>query len=361
MTNFKKQAIVFLMAAFVCVSANAQEKTNKWYDNIKFSGYGIVQYQGKDKEEDKTNTFNLRLLRMIVDGKIGDFDWRAQIQGTNAKGPGEPTVQLMDLYGEWVKHKEFRVRVGQFKRAFTFENPTHPVTQGWRGYADVINRLSGFGDRVGEKSSGGRDIGIQVQGDVLPNSNGRALLHYQVGVYNGEGINRGDKDNRKDIIGGLWVMPVKGLRIGAFGWTGSHGGMITDKGTNESVPLNRYCLSAEWDKDEYTFRAEYLHSQGYGSGVIGSNTINYALGDKADGWYVFGIVPIIKSKLHAKARYQTYRVAKEWDSSLNSVEAGLNYFFTKNLQLNFEYARVNDRTQAKHNYNLVDVELAFRF
>ena len=67
------------------------------------------------------------------------------------------------------------------------------------------------------KSSGGRDIGIQVSGDVLPNSNGRKLLHYQVGVYNGEGINTADKDNRKDIIGGLWVMPVKGLRIGAFG------------------------------------------------------------------------------------------------------------------------------------------------
>ena len=378
MTNFKKQAIVFLMAAFVCVSANAQEKTNKWYDNIKFSGYGMLQYQAQDKEDDKSNTLNLRLARFILDGKIADFDWRAQIQGTNAKGPGEPTVQLMDLYGEWVKHKEFRVRVGQFKRAFTFENPTHPVTQGWRGYADVINRLSGFGDRTGEKSSGGRDIGIQVQGDLFPNSNGRSLFHYQVGVYNGEGINTKDKDNRKDIIGGLWVMPVKGLRIGAFGWTGSHGGMtvgyktdaagnaIIDNNGNKiaisrSVPLNRYCLSAEWDKDEYTFRAEYLHSQGWGSGVIGSNVINYSLGDKADGWYVFGIVPVIKSKLHAKARYQTYRVAKEWASSLNSVEAGLNYFFTKNLQLNFEYARVNDRTLDKHNYNLVDVELDFRF
>ena len=41
----------------------------------------------------------------------------------------------------------------------------------------------------------------------------------------------------------------------------------------------------------------------------------------------------------------------------------MNYFFTKNLQLNFEYARVNDRTLAsdKHNYNFVDVELDFRF
>ena len=35
--------------------------------------------------------------------------------------------------------------------------------------------------------------------------------------------------------------------------------------------------------------------------------------------------------------------------------------FTKNLQINLEYARVNDRTIDKHNYNMVDVELDFRF
>ena len=337
----------------------------QWVKNIKFSGYAMLQYQGQDKEDDTKNTFNLRLLRLMLDGKISDFDWRVQIQGTNAKGAGEPTVQLIDLYTEWARYKECRIRVGQFKRAFTFENPQNPVTQGWYSYAMVINQLSGFGDRVGEKSSGGRDIGIQLQGDILPNSNGRALLHYQAGVYNGEGINRADKDNRKDIIGGLWVMPVKGMRIGVFGWTGSHGDMtvVNDAGqtTQASVPLNRYCLSAEYDKDEYTFRAEYIHSQGWGSGVIGSNTINYSLGDKADGWYAFGIVPVVKSKLHAKARYQTYRVQKDWATSKTMYEVGVNYYFTKNLQLNFEYARVNDRSLSKHNYNFVDLQLDYRF
>ena len=347
-----------------------------WVKNIKLSGYGMLQYQGQDKENAHSNSFNLRLARFILDGKIGDFDWRAQIQGTNVKGPGEPTVQLVDLYAEWRKYPEFKIRAGQFKRAFTFENPTHPITQGWRGYADVINRLSGFGDRIGEKSSGGRDIGVQLSGDILPNANGRKLLHYQVGVYNGEGINQKDKNNQKDIIGGIWVMPIKGMRIGAFGWHGSHGDMVVGRetiigiagpvGTTDikgNVEQNRYCLSAEYDKDEYTFRAEYIHSQGWGTGVVGSNVINYNLGDKADGWYMFGIVPVVKGKLHAKARYQTYRVSKEWSSSVNQLECGLNYFFTKNLEMHLEYSRVNDRSIAnnKHDYNLVALELDFRF
>jgi hypothetical protein len=335
-----------------------------WVKNIKFSGYGMLQYQGEDKENAHTNTFNLRLARFILDGKIGDFDWRAQIQGTNATGPGQPTVQLVDLYAEWRKYPEFKIRAGQFKRAFTYENPTHPITQGWRGYADVINKLSAFGDRTGERSSGGRDIGIQFSGDLFPNANGRRLFHYQIGIYNGEGVNQKDMDNRKDIIAGAWVMPIKGLRIGAFGWVGSRGGML-DPITNEtrSVEKNRYCLSAEYSVDEYMFRAEYIHSQGWGAKSPGNNVreICYENGDKADGWYVFGIVPLIKGKLHAKARYQTYRNQKSWSTSVNQVECGLNYFFTKNLELHMEYSHVNDRSLAKHNYNLVDVELDFRF
>lgn len=335
----------------------------QWVKNIKFSGYGMLQYQGEDKEGAHTNTFNLRLARFILDGKIGDFDWRAQIQGTNVKGPGEPTVQLVDLYAEWRKYPEFKIRAGQFKRAFTYENPTHPITQGWYSYAMVINNLSGFGDRTGEKSSGGRDIGIQVQGDLFPNAAGRRLFHYQLGVYNGEGINEKDKDNRKDIIGGAWVMPIKGLRIGAFGWTGSRGGMLDPvTGTKRSVEKNRYAISAEYDKDEWTFRTEYIHSQGWGAAKAANNVreIDYSKGDKADGWYAFGIVPVIKSKLHAKARYNLYRQSKEWSTSKTMYEVGVNYFFTKNLQLNMEYARVNER--ATHDsYNFVDVELDFRF
>jgi hypothetical protein len=366
----KKHFWMIALMASMAISASAetlpeveevdatQEKATvevpAWVKNIKFSGYGMLQYQGEDTEGAHTNTFNLRLARFILDGKIGDFDWRAQIQGTNVTGPGQPTVQLVDLYAEWRKYPEFKIRAGQFKRAFTFENPTNPITQGWYAYAMVVNNLSGFGDRTGEKSSGGRDIGIQAQGDLFPNANGRRLFHYQIGVYNGEGVNEKDKDNRKDIIGGFWVMPIKGFRIGAFGWTGTRGGMYDPAtGNTVSVEKNRYAISAEYDKDEYTFRAEYIHSQGWGTDA--------AWGDKADGWYAFGIVPVIKSKLHAKARYNVYRRSKDWESSKTMYEIGANYFFNKKLQLNFEYARVNDRTLASPNYNFVDLELDFRF
>ena len=342
---------------FLALTAGAQEKKKKttieipqWVKDIKMSGYAMLQYQAEDKEDGKHNEFNLRLLRVSLDGKISDFAWKVQAQLNGNTSTQGASPRVVDLWGEWQKYDFLRVKVGQFKRSFTLENPMNPINQGFFSYAQAISKLSGMSDRTGEHASNGRDIGIQLQGDFLKNSNGRNLLHYQIGVFNGEGINRKDADNRKDLIGGVWVMPVKGMRIGVFGWTGSR--VIND----QSIEKNRYALSGEYvTPGDWTFRTEYIHNQG-----LGHNGTKF-LSDKADGFYALCIAPVIKNKLYAKARYDLYREAKEWEQSKTYYEIGVNYLFTKRLQLNVEYARVNDRTLDKHNYNLVDVQLDFRF
>lgn len=323
---------------------------SEWFKNVKFSGYGMVQYQASDKDGAESNAFNLRLVRMALEGRAHeDFYWKVQMQiNGNTYDPDKSStdIRLVDLFGEWQKYEFFKVKAGQFKRPFTFENPMHPITQGFMSYSQNVSKLAGFSDRCGGNASNGRDIGVQIQGDFLKNAEGRNLLHYQVGAFNGEGINQKDKDNRKDIIGGMWVMPVKGMRIGAFGWTGSRAG-VGEK--------NRYALSGEYAQNDWTFRTEYIHSQGWNA----THT-----SDKADGIYALCIAPIQKNKMHVKARYDLYREAKEWGQSKTMYEVGADYMFTKNLQINLEYARVNDRTIAnadKHNYNMVDVELDFRF
>ena len=55
-----------------------------------------------------------------------------------------------------------------------------------------------------------------------------------------------------------------------------------------------------------------------------------------------------------------YRDEKTWGSSKTYYEIGADYLFTNNLQLNFEYARVNERA-VHQSYNLVDMELDIRF
>lgn len=337
----KKRLFAMMFMASTALAAIAQ--TSNWFQDLRISGYGIVQYQAQDKITDEKNSFNLRLVRVAVDGRAhNDFYYKAQMQINGNTSEGSSAIRLVDLFGEWQKYSFFRVKAGQFKRPFTFENPMHPITQGFMSYSQSVSKLAGFSDRTGEHASNGRDIGLQVQGDLL-NIGGRPLLHYQVGVFNGEGINTGDKDNRKDIIGGLWIMPFRGMRIGAFGWEGNRVG-VGNK--------HRYAISAEYAHNDWTFRSEYIHSKGVSPSL--------AAGDRADGIYALGIVPIQKNKCHVKARYDLYRDQKNWATSKTLYEVGADYLFTPNLQLNVEYIRVDERTR-HHKYNMVDVQLDVRF
>lgn len=373
-----KKSLCIALLALTTLSSSAQKK--EWFNNVKLSGYGMTQYQYSDQKGNKSNSFNLRLFRLVLDGRIlNDFYWKAQIQVNGNTSTLGSSPRLVDLFAEWQKYDYFKVKIGEFKRPFTFDNPLHPIDQGFMGVGQVISKLSGFSDRTGEHSSNGRDLGLQVQGDFLKNAAGRNLLHYQIGVFNGQGINTKDVDQRKDIIGGLWVMPVEGLRLGVFGWEGSSArkGNWTDAGgthTGEvrSLPKHRYALSGEYKFNDWTLRSEYVHSTGFAFAKALTNTnaqdpnftnceVNTALGNKADGFYGLVIAPVIQKKVHVKARYDLYRPTAEWNRSRTQYEVGADYYFYKNFQINVEYARINDRTLAKHNYNMIDVEVDFRF
>ncbi len=369
------------LAALATISASAQDKKPQIQvlSDIKFSGYVMSQFQASDQEDKESNSFNIRMVRMALEGRLmQDLYWKVQIQANGNTSDLGSSPRMVDAFAEWQKYDAFKIKAGQFKRPFSFENPMHPITQGFMGYAQGISKLSGFSDRVGEHASNGRDIGVQIQGDFLKNKAGRNLVHYQIGVFNGQGTNQKDVDQRKDIIGGAWVMPIKGLRIGAFGWTGSYArkGTWTEVDANgnaqtkngvRSVSKNRYAFSAEYAANDWTVRSEYIHSQGYGfeksmsSGKETDCSINYAAGDKADGFYALMIAPVVSKKLYAKARYDLYRPRAEWSTSKTNYEIGANYWIGKSIMIGAEYVRVNDRSLKKHNYNMVDVELDVKF
>ena len=384
-----KKIASLALAALALTSASAQENTPKLsvLSDIKFSGYVMSQYQYTDQDSKESNSFNIRMVRMALEGRLmKDFYWKVQLQVNGNTSDLGSSPRMVDAFAEWQKYEAFKIKAGQFKCPFTFENPMHPITQGFMGYSQNVSKLAGFSDRTGEHASNGRDIGVQIQGDLIKNAAGRNLLHYQVGVFNGQGTNHKDVDQRKDVIGGIWVSPVKGLRIGAFGWTGSSarkgtwdvtdanhnvvknedGSVKTQKGVR-SLSKNRYAFSAEYAANDWTVRSEYIHSQGYGftksltSGKETDCNVNYAAGDQADGFYALMIAPVISKKLYAKARYDLYRPRAEWGTSRTQYEIGANYWIGKYIMIGAEYARINDRSLAKPDYNMIDVEFDVKF
>ena len=384
-----KKIASLALAALALTSASAQENTPKLsvLSDIKFSGYVMSQYQYSDQDSKESNSFNIRMVRMALEGRLmKDFYWKVQLQANGNTSDLGSSPRMVDAFAEWQKYEAFKIKAGQFKRPFTFENPMHPITQGFMGYSQNVSKLAGFSDRAGEHASNGRDIGVQIQGDFLKNAAGRNLLHYQVGVFNGQGTNQKDVDQRKDVIGGIWVPPIKGLRIGAFGWTGSSARKgtwnVTDANHNvvknedgsvktqtgvRSLSKNRYAFSAEYAANDWTVRSEYIHSQGYGftksltSGKETDCNVNYAAGDQADGFYALMIAPVISKKLYAKARYDLYRPRAEWGTSRTQYEIGANYWIGKSIMIGAEYARINDRSLAKPDYNMIDVEFDVKF
>ena len=327
-----KRLLLTLTGITLLLSAMAAEGdgNNAIFTKPKFSGFAMASYQATFQDGNNSNSFDLRLVRASIEGRI-----------------------LND---------------------FSYENPMNPIDQGFMSYSQPISRLAGFSDRTGMHASNGRDIGLQFQGDFLKNSSGRNLIHYQVGVFNGQGINVKDVDERKDIIGGAWVMPIQGMRIGAFGWEGSYA--RKSGGQTVSLRQHRYALSAEYKKGDLQLRTEYIHSTGrgfattYQKSADGNDATiktyadkngNEVANDKADGVYALAIIPVVKDKLMAKARYDLYRPTASSVAAKTNYEVGLNYRFCKYLEVQTEYCLTHDRALAKPDYSSVFVQVSIRY
>ena len=198
----------------------------------KFGGYYIGKYDYSDRDgAHGGNGFTQRLIRLYVDGTIlRDFKYRIQVQVNNN------AFHMKDVFVEWQRYDFARIKFGQFKRAFGFENPMNPWDILTGDYSYFTKRMTGdyYGDTW---SGGGRDQGIQLQGDLLPVGKDRhKLFHYQVGVWNGPGINKGDNDGKKDVIGTLQIQPVKNLWLAFCGWHGTYKGAPMGDASTPSVP-----------------------------------------------------------------------------------------------------------------------------
>lgn len=329
---------------------------------FKFGGYIMEKYSYSDRNGQTTNGgFDTRFVRLYMDGKVyQDFYYKLQME-VNGQPGVDKGPRIVDAFVEWQKYDCFRVKLGQFKRSFGFENPYSPLNVGLGSYSQATLKIASISDRIGEHKSSGRDVGVQVQGDLFPAADGHKWLHYQIGFFNGQGINHADKDHHKDLIGGLWFSPLKNLAIGGFGWNGKY--------TNEAYnPTNtnsmRSAKRVRWGaglkyEDKWTVRGEYMSSVG---GVVSNAT----LPDRSDAWYLTLGVPVAKD-VKVYGRYDCYRDAKTWNSLIANYGLSGNYYLGKNLifQLNYTFT---DNRSARHaavptdsRYNTIDVQVTARF
>lgn len=311
----------------------------------KFGGYVIGRYQYSDQYGKKGGAgFNQRLVRFYVDGTIlKHFAYRIQVQTNN------DSFHMKDFFVEWKKYGFFKIKAGQFKRAFGFENPMNPWDISTGDYSLMTKYLTGHSDYLGAdvkgSANGGRDIGIQVQGDFLPvGKDNHMLFHYQVMVSNGTGINTSDTDGKKDITATLQVQPIKGLFIGAFGWKGTFD--ATDStGNKVNHSRNRYAFGAKYDNSGYVFRSEYAHGQS----DLGNCEAFYAVaGAPLNDWF----------KVSAQYQWANNEMKGQKQTILSVIP---EFQIHKNLKLQLQYNFNNNNYGSEKHFNELWAELYFRF
>ncbi len=333
--------------------------------SIKFGGFIIGKYSINDRRGTATNGgFDLRFIRLYADGHVyRDFYYKFQMEVNDAPGENKGP-RVLDAFVEWQKYTFFRVKLGQFKRSFGFENPMSPLVVGMGNYSQASLKLASISDRNGEgayNKSSGRDLGLQIQGDFLRAADGHNWVHYQVGLFNGQGINHADKDHHKDLIGGMWFSPVKDLCIGGFGWNGKYTNEKYSGAENtlKSVKRVRWGAGLKYESD-WTVRGEYMSSVG---GVV----TDASAPDRSDAWYATVGVPVVKG-LKVFGRYDCYRNDRHsWNSLCTNYGISGNYSLGKNLIFQLNYTFTDDRS-ARHaaapsdsRYNTVDVQVTARF
>lgn len=355
-----------MLALTAVFTVNAQE-TSEYGRNLtqymstpKFGGYFIGSYKANDDEEKNYGDgFNARLVRAYVDGSVlTDFKYRIQVELNKS-------VHLKDVFIEWTKYPEFRVKFGQYKRIFTFEDPYNPWDVGVGDYSQLVKQLSGFSDYTAKEfngSNGGRDIGLQFQGDFLPvSSDNHKLIHYQVGVFNGQGINVADADKYKDFMGTIQVQPLKDWYIGVFGWKGKYtaNGITTDR--------NRLAFGTKYEHNGWTVRAEYGNHSGqkisdYEINSLGEQELlPTASNGKADAWYATVGVPVT-DWFKCYVKWDAYRIDKTNDNMKNIYSVCTNFQLHKNLMFQLQYNLVDDKLGATDKtYNEFWVQTYIRF
>lgn len=326
--------------------------------SLKFGGYIVAKYATSDERGKASDGgFDLRFVRLYLNGYcFNDFYYRLQMEVNGAPGP-DKGPRVVDAFVEWQRYDFARIKLGQFKRSFGFENPYSPLTVGHGAYSQATMKLASIGDRCGEHKSSGRDLGVQIQGDLLPaRGDGHKWLHYQVGVFNGQGINHSDADHQKDLIGGLWLAPLKDLCIGGFGWSGSYRNEAYKDGDARqqlSVKRVRWGAGLKYES-AWTVRGEYMSS-------VGGVTTNVALPRRSDGWYATVGVPCTQ-KLKVYGRWDCYRDAKTWASLRTNWGLSGNYTLGKNLIFQANYTRTFARDAAiDRRFNAFDVQVYARF
>lgn len=171
---------------------NFGNAVNTLTERLTFSGYAQAGYSYIHRYEN-TNEFDMKRVSLTVNAQITDR-WSA----STTLDPKNGTA--LEYYTDYTVFPFLKAKFGQFKTPYTFENQlSSSVIDLINGGSQAMRYLvaTDGSDPMNYKTTG-RDLGFMIYGDFL-----YGLFNYGIAVMNGQGYNKSDGNNHKDIVGRL--------------------------------------------------------------------------------------------------------------------------------------------------------------
>ena len=358
------RTIVGMMLLSIPLCVSAQDNLQQQVDNLqgkvdrmpKFSGFVQGMYLANFDEDFKLtdNTFRMRRVRMSVEGNLAK-GLTYKIQGDFSRSP-----MLVDAFLKYKPCNEFAIQIGQFKTPFSIESPINPVNLEIFDYGESVQKLVGYSDVCGVGSLG-RDLGIMATGSLFPveTQNGEkfGIIDYSIGVFNGNGANQLDNNNRKDVVGRLELHPgLKALTLSGSYYYGKY-----TKDDNVNCTRNRWAAGAQYNDGKFVLRGEYIS----GTTGVAPTVIPEDLGYfNSNGYYgVIGYnLQAGEQKIMPVLRYDHFtKDASIEKGGTNWYTVGINYWPLKSLNFKLDYSLVQQIIGEKTNSHRVVGILSYKF
>lgn len=273
-------------------------KTSSWdkiLDHLpKISGYIQTGYEWSNE----ASSFFIKRARIALSDDIANkFDYRLQLELA-----GKP--KIVDAYVNYKPFAGLQIKIGQYKVPFSIESTDYAAPRSELiEHPMAVRYLTGLNDVCGLSSSG-RDLGAMLHGGFFERD-GYHVLNYDLGVFNGEGINNRDRNKSKDIAARIVLKPLPGLLVSGYYYRGEYGEQYLER--------ERYGFGVCYDRGAVVVRGEWI---GGTTGIVDSKETF-----QSDGWYAVAGWRASK-KWMLVGRYETF-----WSSlgGTCSGERQINY------------------------------------
>lgn len=345
--------------------------------SLTLGGWAQLIYRYDDFDSSTTDDksdFDIRRFKLSLQGNLYSKRFGYKFQGDLASG-----FVTEDVFVNYRFGAPFMAQVGQFRPPQARQELTSSTRQLFieRSLANDTFNL-------------GRDQGVQASGGFAGK-----LVEYRLGLFNGNGPNKSNPDNRHMLAGRLDLNPFGAYPLDEAGWSGDTL-RVNVGGSFAWNKVGRNDVGSGFDRDNDvmdvalalddftagTFEATYgddltwllwtanLNAAWNGASFAAEYyrlNANPDMGDDwdSDGYYVQMGYQIIPQRLELGVRYSAIKsddenASAEFDKS--ETQLGMNYYFAKhNLQLQADYTWVDDDLRNEADDQVARLQLQFVF